>query len=304
VKRALRVGVVLPTRETVIYGKLDPTPLLDMAEQAEHQGFDSVWVGDSIFVSGRFEPLVLLSAIAARTRTVTLGTAILVAPLRHPVLLAHAVTSLDRISGGRVVLGVGAGWLQQEFDAVGVPYAERTGRLAETIRCCRALWSGEGSFHGKYWSFDGVNLQPLPQQEGGPPILVGGAGPRALRIAADFGDGWFPTSPDPAAFASGLAEVNPATAAVYLTINLDPERGPHEVRDYAQMYYGMPLDVMQQFQGYFVGPPDECLAWIRGYVDAGADHVVLRFATPDAADQMSLAAEELLPELRGIEVEQ
>jgi alkanesulfonate monooxygenase SsuD/methylene tetrahydromethanopterin reductase-like flavin-dependent oxidoreductase (luciferase family) len=177
------------------------------------------------------------------------------------------------------------------------------------------LWTGHDSHRGKNWTFEGVDLQPPPHRHGGPPILVGGSGPRALRIAGELGDGWLPTSPTPEAFATGWNEVkgfarsagrDPAelVPAVYLTINLDPERGPDEVATYAQQYYGMAFEVMQQFQGYHVGSSDGCLEWIKAYVDAGVRHVLLRFATPDPIRQLDAVAERILPELRLVEVDQ
>src|SRR5205823_6869894 len=122
------MGVVLPTREAAMAGGPEVEPLLAFAERAEELGFDSVWAGDAPFARPRFEPLTLLAAAAARTRRVTVGTAILLPALRHPLLLAHAAATVDRIAEGRLVLGVGAGWVQQEFDALGVPFDQRVGR--------------------------------------------------------------------------------------------------------------------------------------------------------------------------------
>lgn len=306
----LKVGVILPTRETVMAGGTDPEPLLQMAEQAEVAGFDSVWVGDSLFRSARFEPLALLSALAARTQRVSIGTAILLATLRHPLLLAHSIATIDQISRGRVILGVGAGWLEDEFKAVGVPFEQRVGRLAETIRCCRDLWSdGPTSFTGKYWRIEDVDLQPPPFRAEGPPIWVGGAGPGALRITGRLGDGWFPTAPTPQAFRDGWEavvgraqsegrDVSDLTPAAYLNVNLDPKRGPEEMSEYAQSYYGLPFEVMSQVQGYFNGDSDACIEWLNEFIEAGVRYIVLRFATLDPIPHLERAATEILPGLR------
>jgi hypothetical protein len=136
----VKLGVVLPTREAAMTGRPEVEPLLEFAARAEDLGFDSVWAGDAPFARPRFEPLTLLAAVAARTRRVTLGTAILLPALRHPLLLAHAAATVDSVSLGRVVLGVGAGWVKSEFDALGVPFDQRVG--ASSRRWRSAVASG------------------------------------------------------------------------------------------------------------------------------------------------------------------
>ena len=140
---AVEFGVLLPTREGIMSGRPETAPLLTMAERAEAAGFDSVWIGDSITARPRHEPLTLLAAVAARTRRVRLGTGVLLPALRQPVVLAHVVGTLDRISEGRVILGVGIATdgpaIRKEFAAVGVPFERRVGRVLETIEICRAL---------------------------------------------------------------------------------------------------------------------------------------------------------------------
>ena len=111
----------------------ETAPLLALAERAERLGFDSIWVGDSVLARPRHDAITLLGAVAGRTRRVALGTAVLLPALRNPVLLAHQVATLDQVSDGRVILGIAAGWLDAEFDAVGVPYAERGARTDEAI---------------------------------------------------------------------------------------------------------------------------------------------------------------------------
>src|SRR5262245_51930599 len=138
-------GILLPTREAVMSGHLDSAPLLTMAERAEAVGFDAAWIGDSITARPRHEPLTLLAAVAARTRRMRLGTAVLLPALRPPVVLAHIVGTLDRIAEGRVILGVGIATdtpaIRKEFAATGVPWDRRVGRFLETLEICRALWT-------------------------------------------------------------------------------------------------------------------------------------------------------------------
>jgi alkanesulfonate monooxygenase SsuD/methylene tetrahydromethanopterin reductase-like flavin-dependent oxidoreductase (luciferase family) len=229
----------------------------------------------------------------------------LIAALRNPLLLAQAVATLDRIAEGRLVLGVGAGWIPLEFQAAGVPFEQREGRLRETMRVCRALWNGEQAT-SRYWDLPPVEILPTPHRPGGPPAWIGGSGPKALRNAGRLFDGWMPTSPTPDAFAEGWARVREHAAeagrtvdeiatGVYLTINLAGDE--EETSRYAEGYYGIPYDVMRQAQAYFVGSPDKCEQWLRGFVDAGAQHLLLRFATLDTIPQLERAAE-LLPAVK------
>src|SRR6058998_4147530 len=123
---AVEFGVLIPTREAVMSGRPETATLLTMAERAEAAGFDSVWIGDSLIARPRHEPLTLLAAVAARTKRVRLGTAVLLPALRNPVVLAHVIGTLDRVSEGRFILGVGIAAdnpaIRKEFDAVGVPF--------------------------------------------------------------------------------------------------------------------------------------------------------------------------------------
>ena len=165
----VEIGVLLPTREAVMSGRVETAPLLRMAEQVEALGYDSVWVGDSLLARPRFEPLTLLAAVAARTTRIKLGTAVLLPALRHPLILAQLVATVDRIAEGRVLLGVGIApdspAVRREFEAAGVPFAQRVGRLVESIDICRRLWTGEPvTFKGRYHTLTGAQLTPTPHR--------------------------------------------------------------------------------------------------------------------------------------------
>jgi probable F420-dependent oxidoreductase len=320
-RAGLGVGVLLPTREFALRRRDDAKGLVELATLAESLGFDSAWVGDSPVARPRFEPFSLLAAIAARTERVTLGTAVLLAALRPPVLLAHAAASLDRLTEGRLILGVGAGFpmpsTEAEFTAVGVPFKERIGRLEETITICRNLWArrdddGVGvSFAGRYWSFDDVSLSPRPFRFDGPPLWLAGAGQKPFARVGRLFDGWLPYSPTPEQFGTGLATIRDAarsagrgedavTPGLYATVNLqeDTARAERELEDYTDAYYGVPLEAMRQLQAFYAGATRGCVDWLRAYVEAGASHIVLRFGTlDDAGPMMREAAESLLPEL-------
>jgi len=307
-------GVLIPTREVVMSGRPQTAPLLTMAERAEAAGFDSVWIGDSITARPRHEPLTLMAAIAARTRRVRLGTGVLLPALRPPVVLAHVVGTLDRVAEGRVILGVGIAAdmpaIRREFAAVGVPFERRVGRFHETLEICRALWSRDHvSFKGTHFTLDDVTMEPKPPRAGGPPIWIGGSGPTALREAARF-DAWFPTGPSVEFFAEQLPRVQSAAraagrspddvlGAAYVTLALDPDPARAEARmnQFLETYYAAPAKVIKARQAGYAGPLEGCVEWIQRWIDAGARHLVLRFAGGDQLAQVDEAAKRLLPKL-------
>src|SRR5207249_9701708 len=155
--------------------------------------------------------------VAARTRRVKLGTAVLLPALRHPVVLAHVVGTLDRVAEGRVILGVGIAAdnppIRKEFAAAGVPFERRVGRFLETLEIRRALRTRDHvSFSGKHFALDDVTLEPKPHRSGGPPIWIGGSGPTAFREAARF-DAWVPTGPSGGFFAQHFPNIQAAARA-------------------------------------------------------------------------------------------
>jgi len=189
-----------------------------MGELAEGFGIESLWTVEHTVVpagygseypyskSGRMpgpeevpipDPLVWLAWVAARTTTVRLGTGILILPQRNPVTLAKEVATLDVLSKGRVLLGVGVGWLKEEFDILGIPFDERGPRTDEAIAALRELWtSDEAEFHGRFFDFARAKSYPKPAQEGGVPVVVGGHSVAAARRAGRLGDGFFPAGAD------------------------------------------------------------------------------------------------------------
>ncbi|MEX2221636.1 MAG: LLM class flavin-dependent oxidoreductase [Candidatus Rokuibacteriota bacterium] len=308
------VGVLIPTREAIMSGRPETGPLLAMADRAEAAGFDSVWIGDSITARPRHEPLTLMAAIAARTRRVRLGTGVLLPALRNPVVLAHLIGTVDRLAEGRVILGVGIAAdtpaIRREFAACGVPWDRRVGRFLETIEICRALWERDGvSFGGKHFSLDGATVEPKPHRAGGPPIWIGGGGPTALREAARF-DAWFPTGPSVEFFAEQYPRIQAAaraggrapdavTGAAYLTLALDPSQAAAERRlhGFLETYYAAPAKAMLARQATYAGPIEGGAEWLQRWIDAGARHLVLRFAGGDQLAQVDEAASRLLPRL-------
>src|SRR5262245_47572698 len=312
---AVELGILLPTREAIMSGRPETASMLTMAERAEAAGFDSVWIGDSITARPRHEPLTLLAAVAARTRRVRLGTAVLLPALRNPVVLAHIVGTLDRIAEGRLILGVGIAAdtpaIRQEFAATGVPWDRRVGRFLEMLEICRALWSrGSVSFSGKHFTLDDVTVEPKPQRPGGPPIWIGGSGPTALREAARF-DAWFPTGPSMEFFSEhwpGIQEAARAagrapdavTGAAYVTLALDPSAraGEQRLDHFLETYYAAPAHAIRARQACYAGPIEGCAEWLQRWIDAGTRHILLRFAGGDQLAQVDQVASRLLPCLR------
>ena len=312
---AVEIGVLIPTREVVMSGRPETAPLLTMAEHAEAAGFDSVWIGDSITARPRHEPLTLMAAIAARTQHVKIGSGVLLPALRNPVVLAHAVATLDRVAEGRIILGAGIAAdtpaIRAEFTAAGVPFERRVGRFLETLDMCRRLWTRDHvSFSGKHFTLDDVTVEPKPHRPGGPPIWIGGSGPTALREAARF-DAWFPTGPSVEFFAENLPRVQAAAreagrpagavaGAAYVTLALHPNRSGAEARlhKFLEDYYAAPAKTIMARQATYAGPIDGCVEWLQRWVAAGARHLALRFAGGDQLAQVGEAASTLLPRLK------
>lgn len=191
------------------YGAMaNPEKLRRVARKADQLGFHSLWLYDHVTFPARIpetygkvvftpetpflDPIATLSYLAAETKRIRLGTGILLVALRHPLHVAKMVSTLDTLSNGRVIFGVGLGWIAEEFEALGVPFRQRVGRLRETIEILRKIWAtGSAQFQGRYYSFPEMTSYPMPVQPGGPPIWFGAFAEPALKRAAELGDGWF-----------------------------------------------------------------------------------------------------------------
>jgi probable F420-dependent oxidoreductase len=206
----------------------DADSALDICRRAEALGFESVWGGEHVIVPSKIastypytedgkmpgepetqipDPLIWLAYVAAVAPSLRLGTCILILPQRNPVVLAKELATLDQLSGGRVELGIGVGWMREEFDALGVPFERRGARNDEYVAALRALWAGpEAEFHGEFVDFNAVTCSPRPLQVR-IPITVGGDTPQAVRRAARLGDGYFPGTSDPQQLAKLIADV-------------------------------------------------------------------------------------------------
>lgn len=181
-----------------------PEGIVSTACRAEELGYDAVLLNDHIIVDGSpravtswgntYDPLLTLSYIAARTSHVRLGTSVLIMPYRNPVATAKMMATLDQLSGGRVIAGVGVGWCEAEFAALGIPFHERGARTAEYLRLWQACWAADPvTFHGQFFAFENLYTSPKPVQQPHPPIWIGGSSRPALRRAAAFAQVWQPT---------------------------------------------------------------------------------------------------------------
>lgn len=233
----MKIGVVLPLVE---YPQWQPgySEIRELALQAEEADFDSIWLFDHLLfrpksrpTSGVWECWTILAALAEATRRIELGTLVLCTAFRNPALLAKMAVTLDAVSGGRLILGLGAGWHKPEFDAFGIPFDHRVGRFEEALQIIAPLLrTGRVDFQGKYyWAHEG-ELKPGSIRPGGPPILVGASRPRMLRLTARYADMWNACWLGPArtlvprqeAFLAACAQEgrNPATLAVTVGMNV------------------------------------------------------------------------------------
>ncbi|HEX5945224.1 MAG TPA: TIGR03619 family F420-dependent LLM class oxidoreductase [Acidimicrobiales bacterium] len=201
----------------------DPAAAVRIAVAAEAAGWESVWTGEHYVLpdppvpasptpgdTPMLDPFVALAFLAAHTDTLRLGTGVTVVPVHHPLVLAKQVASIDRVSGGRFLFGVGVGYLEPEFRALGVPLAERASRMDDHLDAMRAVWRGETAHEGRHTSFAGVRAEPRPSRPDGPPLHVGGYVPAAYRRAVTRGHGWYGFALDPAEAATAIAELRAA----------------------------------------------------------------------------------------------
>lgn len=212
-----------------------PEVLAEVARAGEALGFESVWIPEHLIVplamrtpypyspDGKFpggatvalhDPFVALAYVAACTSRIKLGTGVFVLPLRNAVAVAKAAASLDVLSNGRLLFGIGVGWFADEFDAVGMSFADRAARAREAIRLMRTLWREETPhFEGRFHHVPPSGFSPKPVQQPGPPLILGGESPAALRRAAALGDGWIGVSHSPESLAPLLATLRREIAA-------------------------------------------------------------------------------------------
>ncbi len=289
----------------------------DDAVRAEQAGFDHVWVGDGLTVreKARADSLTVMAALAARTRTIKIGVVPLFAALRHPVLLAHSLATLDVVSRGRLIVCLSvapvAPYMERQFDGCGVPYHEKAGRLSESIEIMRRLWAEKTlSFEGRYYRFEKMVVLPKPVQRRGIPLwIAAGKDDRALKRAALLGDGWFSNAGTLERFKACREKIRAYASeagrddgtfpvTLYCTLNLraDGARAKEEGWAWMENFFGAPRSELTRHFTLF-GAPEECARVLRGYVEAGVTGIVARFASNEYEEQARLLFGELKPRL-------
>lgn len=301
------------------------------AEHAASLGFDSIWVINH-FVSNLNtpQPISMMAKLLQHTGQMTVGTGILLLPFFHPVHIAEEFATLDQLSGGRVVLGVAAGYREHEFEAFNVPMEERFSRLDEGVRVIRELWKGEPvTFEGKHFQLDDVRIGVRPYQDGGPPIWIGAGGKKAIRRAARLADAWYApgNSPNPtflekhmAVYDDALAEYGrtdqiverPVGTELYVSDTTEraiEEALPHARREYST-YAEYPALRWQRDRfdelvanTLILGDPDLVIERIKGLQAQGCNHLIFRpgwlgMPAEQVRRSLSLFAEHVMPAFR------
>lgn len=333
----MRAGLALPHYGFSEAGEdLSWPRLAAAAQRAERLGFDSVWISDHFFLSlGRYgaadepfgaaEPLTTLAGLAAITERVRLGTLVLCTTFRHPALVAKAASVIDQVSGGRLDLGLGAGWYEQEHRAFGYdfpPVGERFGILEETLEVLGLLFAdGPASFEGEHFTLREAWNNPRPVRSPRPPLLVGGkGGPRMLRLVARHADGWNTvwawTPEDYAERARALDAAceregrDPATVrrslGLYTLVGEDDADVADRHRRLLEAVPGGPVegDLDAWRETHLAGTPDEVLDRLAAFAKHGVEEIILSpgavpFANHDD-EMLDLIAERVLPRLRDL----
>lgn len=281
----------------------------------EAAGIDSLWIGGHIASRNPSpEVMMVLARLAALTERVRVGTSVLLLPLYPPALVAKQVADLDRLTDGRVMLGVGVGGeYPQEFRAVQVPIEERGRRADEAIPLLRRFWTAEPvTHHGRYYNVDDVRIHPAPAQPNGPPILIAGRKEAAMRRAARLGDGWFPYLYSPRRYAASVEQITKFASDagrsldgfqwlvwVFVNVNADGEIARTEAAQSIGGTYNQDVRAMVDAVAA-AGTPDEVTFKLQTFYDAGARHFVFCPAAPASGVKttMGFLHREVIPALR------
>jgi alkanesulfonate monooxygenase SsuD/methylene tetrahydromethanopterin reductase-like flavin-dependent oxidoreductase (luciferase family) len=296
-----------------------PEPDRDWLAAVERLPVESVWQGGHLLPpTGTGEAITRLALMTAWTERIRVGTSVLLLPLYHPVVVAKQLADLDSRSGGRLTVGVGVGGeFPAEFEAVGIPVAERGARTSESIEILRALWQGGPVSHqGKFWGFSDLELRPVQapgspgMRPGGPPVVVAGRKEAAMRRAARLGDGWMPYLVSPDAYARSVSVITQEAGAsgrdlagfewllfLYCSVRRDGEQARDDVGSFLGAAYGdKPRAMLDRIAPS--GTPEEVAARLQPYVDAGARHIIISPAAHRGTlEIVELAAREVLPRL-------
>jgi probable F420-dependent oxidoreductase len=309
----MKFGVFLP-----ISGRATgPDTLTDAALSAEALGFDAIWSADRVVTPWKIntsypysenhefivppdrpflDSLTCLAYLAGVTRSITLGISVLVLPYRHPLYWARAAVSIERLSKGRLIMGVGVGWMEEEFAAQGISFKDRGRMTDEQLQIISKLWTEEHiSYKGSFYSFQDLAFHPKPLQQPRIPIWVGGEGIHAQRRTAKYGDAWFPY----------FVEITPrelkASYDNILKLTVEAGRDPDQLR----LACCRPIEVMRdpvpQDENRLRGNPEQLVEALNSYHKIGVDHLALQFMVPrwpERVEQIERFAREVMPYLR------
>ena len=292
-----------------------PAEQFEVVRRVEALGFDSVWTGDHVSFHGPIlEPLTLLASYAPITSRIRLGTGVYLLALRAPAVAAKTAATLDVLSGGRLIFGVGVGGENpKEFELCGVPHRERGARVTEGIEVVRTLWRDTpASFKGRFTSFEGVSIDPKPVQRPGPPIWIGGRSEAALTRAGRQGDGWISYVVQPERYAQGVEKIRAAAAAAgrtlagfefghlaFVTLGRDWESAKAVWAAHLSKRYAQDFEPLARKYG-IIGTPEQCAEQLARFRDAGCTYIVLNaIGEPkDERDQLERLTTDVVPRLR------
>jgi probable F420-dependent oxidoreductase len=293
----MKIGVTIPNH----YGVADVQQVIGLGKLAEELGYDSLWVMDHLFNVGYiqqrlddkpyYHPMATLTYLSAVTTRITLGTSVMVLPYHNPVELAKYAATLDHFSGGRVVLGVGAGGMVEEFEALGIPTSQRGALSSEAIRVMRELWTKErAAVQSKNWQFEDIRFFPKPVQEPHIPIWVGGGSDGARRRAATLGDGWHPNGVAPADYRSACDGVRDMASKA--------GRDPNALVMSVRINVAVPSRAGERG---LTGESSQAVEVLSAYREAGCEHVCLSLDSGDVdalAETMRRFASDVVPRAR------
>jgi probable F420-dependent oxidoreductase len=309
----MKYGVFLPVSGRAASRKT----LMQAAQQAESLGYDSVWAADRLVMPWKietaypysrestfivppdrpfFDTLTCLAFLAGCTEKIQLGMSVMVLPYRHPLHWAKIATTIDQLSTGRLIMGVGVGWMEEEFTAMNAPFKERGAVSDEQLTLLKQLWTEEHiTFKGKYYNVDDIAFNPKPYQKPRVPIWVGGEGKYAQRRAARYGDAWFPY----------FVRITPAELAERFEyvrkIAREAGRNPDALALACCLPIELTPDDAQQEENYLKGSVEQVTDRLKMFQKVGVTHIGLQFMVPhypERQEQIERFAREALPALR------
>ncbi len=309
----MKFGVFLP-----ISGRASgPDTLIEAASSAEALGFDAVWSADRVVTPWKIntsypysenqefivppdrpflDSLTCLAFLAGCTKSITLGISVLVLPYRHPLYWARVAVSIERLSRGRLIMGVGVGWMEEEFASLGISFNDRGRMTDEHLQIISKLWAEEhSSFDGTYYRFQDLAFYPKPLQQPRIPIWVGGEGIQAQRRTAKYGDAWFPY------FVQITHQELKAGYDTVLKLAAEAGRDPGQIRLACCRPIEVTRNPMPQDESRLRGNPEQLVEALRTYRKIGVDHLALQFMVPrwpERVEQIERFAREVIPHLQ------